>query len=210
MPAQCASCSKGLQHVTHAPPTPWDCGPAIVAGVIFVERSGRPIAQRTATSVASAPTINNRRPVNLCLSNCFPMSNWYRRRAAYRALIEADAKALIDPISCSNRHHRLTAITISPITFVLCSRWRGAHVPAFPHVGGGAVAQRWQSDADVRPRRRERFRAPTLANNRRQAGVSGLRLHDLLRLSPRSQSALAMQGLRLRFFGDFGHAVRVA
>lgn len=64
--------------------------------MIFVERSGRPIAQRTATSVASAPTINNRRPVNLCLSNCFPMSNWYRRRAAYRVIVEADAKALIE------------------------------------------------------------------------------------------------------------------
>ena len=40
--------------------------------------------------------------------------------------------------------------------------------------------------------RRERFRAPTLANNRRQAGVSGLRLHDLLRLSPRGHP-LAMK-----------------
>ena len=113
-------------------------------------------------------------------------------------------------VLCSNRHHRLTGIAISPITFMLCSRWRGSHVPAFPPVGGGAVAQHRQSDADVRPRRRERFRAPALANNRRQAGVSGLRLHDLLRLSSRSLSALAMQGVRLRFFGDFGHAVRLA
>ena len=35
-------------------------------------------------------------------------------------------------------------------------------------------------------------------------------VHDLLRLSPRSLSALAMQGVRLRFLGDFGHAVRLA
>ena len=54
------------------------------------------------------------------------------------------------------------------------------------------------------------FARAALANNRRQAGVSGLRLHDLLRLSSRSLSALAMQGVRLRFFGDFGHAVRLA
>jgi len=59
-------------------------------------------------------------------------------------------------------------------------------------------------------RRRECFRAPALANDRRQAGVSGLRLHDLPRLSSRSLSALAMQGVRLRFLGDFGHAVRLA
>ena len=113
-------------------------------------------------------------------------------------------------VLCINRHHRLTAITISPRVFVLCSRWRGSHVPAFPPVGGGAVAQHRQSHADVRPRRRERFRAPAVANNRRQAGVSGLRLRDLLRLSSRSLSALAMQGVRLRFLGDFGHAVRLA
>lgn len=113
-------------------------------------------------------------------------------------------------VSCSNRHHRLTGITISPRVFALCSLWRGSHVPAFPNVGGGAVAQHWQSHADVRPRRRERFRAPAVANNRRQAGVSGVRLHDLPRLSSRSLSALAMQGVRLRFFSDFGHAVRLA
>ena len=113
-------------------------------------------------------------------------------------------------VLCINRHHRLTGIAISPTTFALCSRWRGSHVPAFSPVGGSAVAQHRQSHADVRPRRRERFRAAALANNRRQAGVSGLRLHDLLRLSPRSLSALAMQGVRLRFFGDFGHAVRLA
>jgi len=59
-------------------------------------------------------------------------------------------------------------------------------VPAFPVVGGGAVAQNWQSHADVRPRRRERFRAPALADDRRQAGVSGLRLRDLRRLSSRA------------------------
>jgi len=113
-------------------------------------------------------------------------------------------------VSCSNRHHRLTGIMISPRVFVLCSLWRGFHVPAFPPVGGGAVAQHRQSRADVRPRRRECFRAPALANDRRQAGVSGLRLHDLPRLSSRSLSALAMQGVRLRFLGDFGHAVRLA
>jgi len=42
------------------------------------------------------------------------------------------------------------------------------------------------------------------------SGVSGLRLHHLPRLSSRSLSALAMQGVRLRFLGDFGHAVRLA
>ena len=114
------------------------------------------------------------------------------------------------PVLCSNRHHRLTGIVISPRVFVLCSLWRGFRVPAFPPVGGGAVAQHRQSHADVRPRRRECFRAPALANNRRQAGVSGLRLHDLPRLSSRSLSALAMQGVRLRFLGDFGYAVRLA
>jgi energy-coupling factor transporter ATP-binding protein EcfA2 len=122
----------------------------------------------------------------------------------------ADHQIRIGAVLCSNRHHRLTGIAISPRLFVLCSHWRGSHVPAFPPVGGGEVAQHRQSHADVRPRRRERFRAPALANNRRQAGVSGLRLHHLLRLSSRSLSALAMQGVRLRFFGDFGHAVRLA
>jgi hypothetical protein len=27
------------------------------------------------------------------------------------------------PVSCSNRHHRLTGISISPRVFVLCSLW---------------------------------------------------------------------------------------
>ena len=134
-----------------------------------------------------------------------------------RAFTDEELRALLagpaDPIVavlCSNRHHRLTGIVISPRVFVLCSLWRGFRVPAFPPVGGGAVAQHRQSHADVRPRRRECFRAPALANNRRQAGVSGLRLHDLPRLSSRSLSALAMQGVRLRFLGDFGYAVRLA
>jgi hypothetical protein len=52
-------------------------------------------------------------------------------------------------VSCSSRHHRLTGIAISPRKFMLCSRWRGSHVPAFPHVGGGAVAQHRQSDAEA-------------------------------------------------------------
>jgi hypothetical protein len=139
-----------------------------------------------------------------------PLSGTFEGAATDGRIQSVVATRLTYPALCSNRHHRLTGITISPIMFMLCSHWRGSHVPAFPPVGGGAVAQHRQSHADVRPRRRERFRAPALANNRRQAGVSGLRLHDLLRLSSRSLSALAMQGVRLRFLGDFGHAVRLA
>ena len=57
----------------------------------------------------------------------------------------SDDHSLARPVLCSNRHHGLTGITISPRMFMLCSRWRGSHVPAFPHVGGGAVVQHRQS-----------------------------------------------------------------
>jgi len=87
---------------------------------------------------------------------------------------------------------------ISPRVFVLCSLWRGFHVPAFPLCRRRAVAQHRQSRADVRQGAENvfaRLRWPTTDGK----PVSGLSAARPATMSSRSLSALAMQGVRLRF-----------
>jgi ABC-type antimicrobial peptide transport system ATPase subunit len=56
----------------------------------------------------------------------------------------------------------------------------GFHGSALPLVRRVPLAQSGQGDADVRPGRRKRVPAPTLARDRRQAGLPALRQPSLL------------------------------
>ena len=56
------------------------------------------------------------------------------------AQVKRDIAAQGFPALCINDHYCLTGLTISPRVFVLCSQRRAVHVPAFPPIGGGAVA----------------------------------------------------------------------
>src|ERR1700674_3989887 len=98
------------------------------------------------------------------------------------------------------------------IMFLLCSINR--HVPdgaTLPALSSCPLAQPGQGHANVRARRGERVRAPALAADRWQTGLSTLRLPNLLRLSPLgAPAALALQGVPGGFLGDFGHPVRLA
>ena len=76
---------------------------------------------------------------------------------------------------------------------VLSAGQHGATLPAFSF---GTLPERCQDHAHVRQRGGERVPAPALARHRRQTGLSGLWLHDLLRVSAIDHwSALALQGV---------------
>jgi hypothetical protein len=82
---------------------------------------------------------------------------------------------------------------------------------ALSSIRSGTLAQRRQDHAHVGPRGRERVPAPALARHRRQAGLSRLRLHDLLRLPATDRpAALALQGMSKRFLDHLGHPVCLA
>src|ERR1700712_5079512 len=96
--------------------------------------------------------------------------------------------------------------------FSICSRQtRRVYGSALSPIRGGSLAQPGQSHADVRRWRRERVPSPALAADRRQTGLSALRLPDLLRLSALGQpAALAMQSVSRGFLGNVGDPVRLA
>jgi hypothetical protein len=116
-------------------------------------------------------------------------------------------------VLCSNRHRRKWACTRR---LRLPEGWRcflvvGDDGAAFPAFSGGALTQRRQDHAHVRPRRRQCVPPAALARNRRQPGVSRLRLRDLLRLpAPVRPSAMAVQGVPPGLLHHLGHLVRLA
>jgi len=131
---------------------------------------------RRRVSLAEARSSENAAPRNVGARN-IPITQRFDAQCALSSSWFAPSRFMATKLNCFDPEGIPLRESVSRKSY---------HVPAFPHVGGGAIAQHWQSHADVRPRRRERFCAPALANNRRQAGVSGLRLHDLPRLSSRS------------------------
>jgi hypothetical protein len=109
-----------LQHVTHAPATPWDWRAAIVPEAIVMQnrslrnfeirRQMDPKVILAALWASTWPAMSSDLPLNPAVTQetiattiflahgweDLPVIGWLRRRAAYRALIESDAKVLIE------------------------------------------------------------------------------------------------------------------